>query len=201
MSVVLRAISVPDAAAIAAIDGRLRLVRPPFTLGSSAELSDADIEEALNRNYESANREFTSYRDLVAFVRQTHEEWAAKMGLPLGGNVSAAEFISNVDVTIVRDVLQRIQTDLMPAGLYEQAEELLLAIIGSKDLKEQEDVQQHARSLLNQCITHRHPVKASRKFADKRFKTLQDDKSKCKVQQIKEKIRERHCILETRATV
>jgi hypothetical protein len=204
MTIILRALSVANSAAIAAIGGRLRLVQPPFTLASSAELGDADLSDAIQRcGYELATREFASYRDLVAFLRHAHEDWANKMGFPLGGSVSAVEFISEIDAAIARDVLNRIDNDLISAGLYDQAQELLLAIIQSRDLKEVQDVQERAVSLLARCHEHRGPERASLKsrVTDKRFHTLQDDETKCKVQEIKHKIQERHCVLAIQATV
>jgi hypothetical protein len=199
MTIVLRAICIVDAAAIAHVDGRLRLVRPPYALISSPQLNDADLADALARGgFEATTKMFSNYKELISFLRESHENWAKSFGLPLEGTLSADQFISGISTVVVRDVMDRISEDLIPAGLLEPAEALLLAMIRSTELTHELKIE--AATLL--VRTHAYQkVESDQADAqvDRRFETLQDPDTTSKVQRIKHRIRERYGVLEVRA--
>jgi len=92
-------------------------------------MSEADLADALARSgYIRQNKEFSSFRDLISFVRQIHEEWLRKVGLPTSGSLSAEDFIAEINPLMIWDVIERIDNDLVKAGLYDQAVALLVSM-------------------------------------------------------------------------
>jgi hypothetical protein len=202
MSITLRAFSIPDAAGIAEIDGQLRLLRPPYAMHSSPQLADTDLDEATARaGYVLTEKQFANIRDLIFFLRQTHKNWMEKVGLPLGGTLSAEEFIAGISSEVIRDVIDRIDNELVPAGLNDQAFALLLAIIKSAQAEGDPKLRTRALASLVNIHTQRNSdgKSLSSEVTDRRFRTLQDDETKSKIRNIKIKIRDRHCVLEVQA--
>lgn len=180
MSVLLRGLSVEDAAGIAEIEGRLRLVRPPYQLSSSPELRPSDMDDAVQRGVmRNASLLFPNYVELISFLRNEHRNWAQSKGLPLDGAVEAGEFISGVGPAVICDVLDRVDSELIPAGLFEQAEALLLAIVQSKNV--------------DQSIKDRAAAMVGRAYS------LRKAKGRRGAVQIDRRIRDRCCVLELRA--
>jgi hypothetical protein len=202
MRVLLRACSIPEAAAIAELDGKFRLLQPPYALHSSPEMSETDLADALARSgYIRQNKEFSSFRDLISFARQIHEEWLRKVGLPTSGSLSAEDFIAEINPLMIWDVIERIDNDLVKAGLYDQAVALLVSIIKSPLSETNPKVKTRALASLVKVHSERAHGESSAKSegADLRFSTLQDRLVKEKIQTIKERIRNRHCVFELRA--
>jgi hypothetical protein len=201
VTIVLRAVSIPDASAFVEIDGRLRLIRPPFTLHSTSQLSEDDLNLAIVRaNYVPVSKQFVTFHDLIAYVRQIHDDWVNEIGLPLGGTTSADEFISEIGSSMIDDVIERIDKELIPNGLCEQAGTLLLAIIKSQAAEADPKIRTRALASLVKVYAQRgENSAASTEIADRRFETIQDEKTKNKIRNIKVKIRERHCVLELQA--
>jgi hypothetical protein len=198
MTIVLRGVSIEDAAGVAEIEGLLRLVRPPYQLPSSPELSPSDLDEAIRRSaFQRSDRHFSNYVELISYLRHEHEEWVKGLGLPLGGIISAVELISSVGPSVVYDVLDRIEREMLPAGLFEQAEALLLAIIQSRSAEHL--AKERAAAAMGQIKLGRN-AKGRRESSqvDRRFVTLNSLEVKAKIQNIKNQIRDRHCVLELR---
>src|SRR6185437_12092776 len=147
-------------------------------------MSETDLADALARSgYIRQNKEFSSFRDLISFVRQIHEEWLRKVGLPTSGSLSAEDFIAEINPLMIWDVIERIDNDLVKAGLYDQAVALLVSMnkistVGNPKVKTR------ALASLVKVHSERAHGESSAKFegADLRFSTLQDRLVKEKIQ-------------------
>jgi hypothetical protein len=191
----LRAISVPDAAAFVEIDGKLRLLQPPFTKGFSPGLNRADLEDAIRRgSHHPIERSFPTLGDAIQFLRDEQRTWARRIGLPLEERVSASEFLSDATPELARNILDKIEHELLQVEACGNAETLLTAIIQAFD--GHDELQLRAAKLLSKLNSAHRGRARSARAKDERFDTLQTEEERKRINEISERIRGRHSVLE-----
>lgn len=195
MTVHLRAISVPDAAAFVSVRGRLRLLRPPYTLATSPELGEGELEDALKRSlFEPADKSFSTVGDAIAFLRDENRKWAKQLGLPTGGTFSADELLSDASPALATQIIEKVERELLPAQKFEIAEMLLAGVI--KCFEGNTALQLRSARLLAGIKVIKERKESTIFIRDQRFRTLQDAGVSKKISEISDTIRERGCVLE-----
>jgi hypothetical protein len=191
----MRAISVPDAAAFIDWENRLRLLRPPFTLSSSPEVTESDLQIALRHSwYQPIEMTFAGIPQAVEFLRSKHRLWAGKIGLPTEGTLSAEEVLVDASPALAHEIIDRIEQQLLPVGMFATARDLLLAILGR--FENDQNLQIRAAKVIAKISSLQPPEEGIQVVQnDRRFRTLDEIEVRKKVTEISNTIRERHCVL------
>ena len=197
MTVFFRAISIPDASAFIEIDGRLRLLQPPYTKASSPELTNADLEDAIKRSaYQTDDKSFVSITEAINFLCDEHRKWAKKIGLPTQGEISVNELLQDASPALASELIDKIEEILLKEERCDNGEMLLAGII--ETFGDNEQLQLRAGRLLAKIEMQKNRVGSWKPIhtKDKRFDTLQEAKDQNRVNEISDRIRKRRCILE-----
>lgn len=133
MKIRLEAFSPSQGIGIIRAGGILRLVRPPYTLHDSAVLSEDSLQDSILRyGFFASKEEFSNWKNVVDFLDREMVNWRASRGHQIPESISNKSIIEAAPEEILSQFLDRIEAELIPDGLFNQVENFLVALLGSK---------------------------------------------------------------------
>jgi hypothetical protein len=152
MAVTLAAHSAMDGTGIFRSGQTLRLLRPPYTLSSSPVLPEESIRDAVLRHgFVASQQEFETWESAIDFLNEKAVEARHSMGMQIPETISGVEVIEVAPEGIVRAFLERVETELIPKGLFDHAENLLLTFLKSKAATQYPGLTSVAAELIQRC--------------------------------------------------
>lgn len=123
----LVALSPEDGWAFAHDDGQLVQLRPPYDEARPA--SEVDVVRSLGMDgFEARNREFRSWRELIAFLRQEIQRTRAADITPEEQARELVRFLESADEDVLLGFLDRIEREYVAAGNHSQARSAIEAM-------------------------------------------------------------------------
>jgi hypothetical protein len=173
--ILLKAISPAEGIGIVRVNSQTRLVRPPYVSSDSPVLPEDSVEDAVLRyGFVAANDEFASWSDLVNYLDQQVAGAREALGMKLLS--SHAEMLEVAPAEILASFLDRIESELIPNGLYESAEAVLVEFLATTAWIDKPEIGRRAAQLL-QAVKERQRRSEERlsalASADMRFPCLQ----------------------------
>jgi hypothetical protein len=133
MSLRLKALCAAEGTGIVWLGGRLRLLRPPYTLTNSPILPEESIEEAILRHgFTAADQEFATWNEVINFLNQQVVEARHELGDNIPESIPGADIMDVAPEEVLRDFMDRVERDLIPRAKYAHAENILFALLTSK---------------------------------------------------------------------
>jgi len=134
-------------------DGRrIRLLRPPYTGGATADASAVTAATATARYGFALPRpdrqRFADWAALIGFLRSEMTASRKARGLVLPGDEVAEQLLQYAPATTLRDFLDRIDRELLPARAWDHAEKLLLKMLALPTFRENAELCVRAVALL-----------------------------------------------------
>jgi hypothetical protein len=199
MTIRLEALSATDGTGIFRKDETLRLLRPPYTLHDSPLLPEESLRDALSRfGFAASTEQFSSWSEAIEFLNRKTVESRGAIGKELPEDIDGHTTIENAPEHILRDLLTRVENNLIPQKLFDQAENFLLAFLASNALTGHPVLAKKAAQLLQQTKTERQQADtriSELACRDLRFPSLEKHgelKKKCA--RMAEDIERRHCV-------
>jgi hypothetical protein len=194
VSLIVEAILALEGTAIVRSNLGLILVRPPYKAADCPLLRESALPEAvLKYGFASLGEHFDTWDALIRYLNTALVDARAKQGLPL--SVSDEELIEAMPLELVVGFLDQVESQLIPSGILDQAERVLLAILGS-GLSEL-SLMNRAGKLLN-CLKHVQVRLRDGTMAlegvDARFESLEQNQELENSARIARIVRERGCI-------
>ncbi|MGO8790053.1 MAG: hypothetical protein ACLQVL_22075 [Terriglobia bacterium] len=200
MAVKLAALSAADGTGIFRSGQVVRLVRPPYTLVNAPVLPEESIRDAVLRHgFVASQQEFETWESAIDFLNDKAAEARHSMGMQVPETISGVEVIEVAPEGVIRAFLQRVETELIPRGLFEHAENLLLAFLKSKATTQYPGLTNTAAELIERCKDAQRSAEigaSGLSGSDLRFQSLRSHGETERSSKLADEIRRRHCVLD-----
>src|SRR5208337_3905360 len=108
------------------------LIRPPYSSGVASVLPEDCLEDAITRHGFSASaEEFASWEEVIAFLNQRVVAARRSLGMDTPGSIPGGAILEAAPTEVLEHFLDRVENELIPQGLFDGAEDLLLALLAS----------------------------------------------------------------------
>lgn len=198
MAVKLAALSAMDGTGIFRSGQTVRLLRPPYTLSSAPVLPEDSIRDAILRHgFVASQQEFETWESAIGFLNEKAVEARHSMGMQIPETISGVEVIEVAPEEVLRAFLQRVETELIPRGLFEHAENLLLAFLKSKAATQYPGLTNKAAVLIERCKDAQRSAEIGTSGltgSDLRFQSLRSRGEAERSSKLAELIRRRHSV-------
>jgi hypothetical protein len=146
-------------------DGRrIRLLRPPYTGSSSADVSEATVATATARHGFVApgpdRQRFADWPALVGFLKSEVVAARKARGLAAPADEVGEQLLEYAPEATFRSFLDRIDRELLPAKAWDHAEKLLLRMLALPAFRENDDLCARAVALLERTSQGRKQAQA-----------------------------------------
>jgi hypothetical protein len=199
MGLKLEALSAIDGTGIVRNGYTLRLLRPPYTHGSSPLLPEESIQDAILRHgFSASQQEFESWESAIDFLNEMAVEARRSIGAEIPDSVSGAEIVEVAPEEVLVAFLQRVEAQLIPQGLFEHAENFLLTFLNSGAATRYSGLTSKAAGLLQRCkdAQRRGESKAAGfTMSDPRYQSLKRHGEVERSYRLAEEIRKRGSVL------
>lgn len=130
MTLKLEALSPAEGFGFIRSEGELRLVRPPFRAQDALVLSDESLHDAIARfGYTVSDRQFDNWEDVITFLNQQIVETRRVLELPIPEVIAGSEILDVAPPEVLNKFMARVEEELIPQGLFDEAEDFLLALL------------------------------------------------------------------------
>jgi hypothetical protein len=135
MSLRLEALSAADGAGIVRNRETLRLLRPPYTIHNSPVLPEESIQDAILRHgFTASHEEFETWEAAINFLNQQVVEARRALRMEIPESIPGGDIVEVAPEEVISSFLARVETELIPQGKYDHAENLLFALLASNTL-------------------------------------------------------------------
>jgi hypothetical protein len=197
MSLKLEALYPPEGVGIVRKGQTLRLIRPPYLLHDSPSLPEDSVRDAiLKYGFFASGQEFPSWEEMIDFLNSQVVESRRALGKEVPEFLQDTDLLDVAPKEVIANFLARVEEELIPQGLFEHAENLLLALLKSDALARDPEFARAAANLLS--INKESRARAEAKVEelasrDVRFVRL-DDHQREKSAKIAADIKARHSV-------
>jgi hypothetical protein len=153
---------------------RFVLMRPPYRLAEAQVVSESVVARAVTHHgYVACDREFATWAEVVAFVRDEVAQQRVAEGRPLPDESVGRAFLRSAPASTVERFLERIRTELLPREELDMAARILQAIqIESSRLLESPELGRRTAALLEEVLRKQEERLARHVREDDRFPRL-----------------------------
>jgi len=135
LTIVAAALS--DGWAFVSDGGGIRLVRPPYTLSSTASAPETAVQKAVAQyGFEAGGQSFGTWNELISFLRDRMVQAYRELGLPVPRQGVGGEVVRHLPLRLLNKYLDRIQSDLLPRGEFDAAEAVLADVLRNQAVRE-----------------------------------------------------------------
>jgi len=198
MSLRLEALLPVEGVGIVRSDSELRLVQPPYRLSDAPKLPTSALRDAvLKYNYVVSNEQFDNWEALIEFLNRQVVESRQRLGRSIPEVVAYDDIVEAAAPEVISGFLDRVESELLPHGLFDHADNFLLAVLSSALVAQTPLLSARAARLLRQTKEARARTEAGTSAIagqDIRFESLERKGELKKSMQIAENIRCRHSI-------
>jgi hypothetical protein len=142
-------------------------------------------------------QEFETWESAIDFLNEKAAEARHSAGMQIPETISGVEVIEVAPEGVVRTFLERVETELIPKGLFDHAENLLLTFLKSKAATQYPGLPSMAAELLQRCKdaqTLAETRAARLTTSDVRFPSLRRHGEIERSSRLAEEIRRRRCV-------
>jgi hypothetical protein len=178
--------------------GTLRLVRPPYALSDAAVLPEESLQDAIARHgFHAARQQFASWEEVIAFLESETVSARRSVGKMIPDSIAAKDILDVAPLDVLTRFLDRVEREVIPQRLFEQAEDFLLALLESNAPSRYPQTSNRAVELLKNNHAQRRRAEAGVSTLgdhDVRFRGLEKSGELELSAQLAARIRERGCI-------
>jgi hypothetical protein len=200
MSLKLEALLPVEGVGIVRDNTELRLVQPPYRLSDAPTLPATALRDAiLKYDYVASGEEFETWGDLIEYLNRQVVESRTRLGRNIPESVAYDEIVAVAPPEVISGFLDRVESELIPRGSFDHADNLLLAVLSSDLLIKTPALSARAGKLLRRSKESRARAgtgTSTLASEDLRFASLERSGELKKSMQIAERIRCRHSIFE-----
>ena len=194
----LEALSPAEGIGIIRVDHTLRLIRPPYLSQDTPVLAENALEDAILRHGFSASTEqFGSWEDVITFLNQQAVDVRRSMGQTIPESINGKDILDVAPLDRLNSFLDRIEQEIIPQRLFDQADEFLLSLLASSASTRHPETGSRAVRLLQRNTNARKQSEArvsELANRDIRFPSLERHGELEESVRLAELIRERGCI-------
>lgn len=133
-------------------DGRLHLLRPPYHANDLIEVSEKDLERAVNRyGFEACDFEFINFAGAIAFLKQTYVENMKKQGFSLPQKDEIKALLNHATDEILYGYLEKVEKEFIPQRRLDAAETLLMDLLRLDKVCKNDSLRNRVLDLIEAC--------------------------------------------------
>lgn len=198
MTIRLEALSATDGTGIFRKEGTIRLLRPPYRLQDSPVLPEESLHNAIARfGFSPSTQEFSSWPQAIEYLNRKTVESRQAIAKELPDAIRGADIIEDAPEEVLRDFLERVDKELIPQRLFDEAENFLLVFLGSSAMTSHPDLAKRAADLFQLTMSKRRQTEVLMSELvghDLRFPNLSKHGRLEESDRVAEQIKNRHCV-------
>lgn len=158
------AVSYEDGWAYVRLEEGLCLIHPPYHRSGAIPADERTIEKAVGTlGFSVLAREFQSWHELVSFLHDGVAEARRQCGREVAEAAPGKEFLRLAPVEDLSHFLDRVESELIPQGKLEHAENILLAMLTTPEAQDHRDITIRAAQLMQTVSGHRAQAEEDRR--------------------------------------
>jgi hypothetical protein len=131
---------------------RVLLLRPPYGRANVQQINEKFVERAaVAYGFTVVDREFPDLRSVLLFLDEQVKEARAAIGQDLDIKRIQDELMSVAPPAVMRRFLLKIENELLPDHLYENAQSMLMAMLDASAVRQDADLGDAVISLLRRA--------------------------------------------------
>ncbi len=132
--------------------GSVRLVRPPYRKNNVSIVSEETVEKAISTHgFIAEEKDFPDWYSLIIHLRDRLIQERKAQGRSVPGLEAARNLVQYAPQHVVKNYLDRVETDLFPESNWDAAMSLLLVLLESQGVKVDEGLKERTTTLLRKC--------------------------------------------------
>lgn len=145
----LEAFSPPEGVGIVRVDGRFRLIRPPYFLRDSSVVSEDSISEVITKHgFSASSKEFESWEEVINFLNDQVVEARIALGQEIPDSVDINTILDVAPPAVLQMFMDRVANELIPQRMFTRAEEVLIALLTNEKTNQHLELVRRAAGLL-----------------------------------------------------
>lgn len=160
MKIELVAISELDGSAFCRVEKQIYSLEPPYNSQNRVKVDENGLGKAiLHYGFSSTHKEFSDWESLIDYLNSAVKETRKAKSLHISNIDLNKDIIDLAPVEILERYLTRIEQKLIPNRQFDHAENILLTMINSGNVRKHNDILKKAVALLGKVIEKRKPMK------------------------------------------
>jgi len=152
--VAMTAISVDNASAFIVNDGKLLLLTPPYLASDQIEVTENDIDRALQLDqFKECDHKFDNMKEVISFLENQYIEMSKRLEGVKPSTENFKELLKYADEDVYINYLKRTKNELIPNGKFDIAETIARDIMDLN--KGNPDIENMALDILREIMSKR----------------------------------------------
>jgi hypothetical protein len=160
MEIKIIAIAPNDGWAFIVKEGKIFLLRPPYTSSNQIEVSRRVVENAIHlHGFEECDITLSSVNEVVRFLKEAYIELKKKQGVSLPSSEQLRELLKYATDDVLLEYLTKAKRELIPEGELDAAESIALELMKLEKVKKNPEMGELGLDILEKCNQERKRMK------------------------------------------
>ncbi len=156
MKIKIIAIAPNDGVGFVEKEGKIFLLRPPYTSSSQIEVSRKVVENAIySYGFEECDIALNSISNVVKYLKKTYIKSMKKQGIGLPSLEQLKELLKYATDDVLLKYLKRAKNELIPEGRLDAAESIVLDLMKLEKVQHNPEMQKMGIDILEKCNQER----------------------------------------------
>ena len=156
MKIKIIAIAPNDGWAFIIKEGKIYLLRPPYTTSNQIEVSSKVVENAIHiHDFEECVFTFDSMSEVIGSIKDRYIKSMKEQGIDLPSSEELRELLKYATDDVLLEYLKRAKRELIPEGKLDAAESVTIDLMKLERVMRNPEMQKMAIDILENCKEER----------------------------------------------
>ena len=152
MKINIAAVSLNDGWAFIIENEKLFLLRPPYLSSNHIEVSEKDMENAMQiQGFEKLDINFNDIKEVIRFLKEKYIEYRKNQGVGIPSSKQLKELLKYAPDDILLEYLNRTKNVLIPGGKIDAAESIAMELMKLTKIKNDNKMLEMTINILEEC--------------------------------------------------